>query len=137
MATDYDKLLEKAYAELPNKETNGSGSKGRFEVPKVKTHLQGNKTVIDNFYDIAKTIGRDPEQFVKRFLKLLGTPGDITKSALILGRIINDDAINEKLNDYVKKFVLCSSCGKPDTQITIENKLDVMKCLACGTKKVI
>ena len=47
----YEKLLEKAKANLPEiKQTTE-----RFEMPKAKGHVQGNKTIISNFADIVKT----------------------------------------------------------------------------------
>ncbi len=54
---DYKKLLKKAIKELPDSATTTE----RFEIPKVKGHMQGNRTIISNFLQIATTLGRKPE----------------------------------------------------------------------------
>ena len=38
----YEKLLERAHSKLPEK----SQKSDRFEIPSVKGHIQGNKTII-------------------------------------------------------------------------------------------
>ena len=58
--------------------------KERFEVPKVKGHIQGNRTIINNFYQIAQVLGREPEHLLKFVLKELATPGELKKNALII-----------------------------------------------------
>jgi translation initiation factor 2 subunit 2 len=45
--------------------------------------------------------------------------------------------INEKIEAYAKEFVICSECKKPDTELTKENRLMFIKCLACGAKKTV
>ena len=42
---EYEKLLKEAYGKLPDIQSERS----RFEIPKVRGHMQGNKTIISNF----------------------------------------------------------------------------------------
>jgi translation initiation factor 2 subunit 2 len=42
--------------------------------------------------------------------------------------------INQKVEQYVKEFVLCKECGKPDTELSKEDRMSFVKCLACGAK---
>tara|TARA_Y100000310_G_scaffold277607_1_gene295462 strand:- start:297 stop:692 length:396 start_codon:yes stop_codon:yes gene_type:complete len=130
---DYEKLLKKARKELPKK----SVSAERFEVPKVMGHIQGNKTVISNFYNIASIIGRLPEHLLKFISKGLATPGELKKKALILGSKVSASRINEKINEYVERFVLCKECGKPDTKLAKEKGVTFIKCTVCGAKQPI
>lgn len=130
---DYEQLLERAMKKLP--ETTAESA--RFEMPKVKGHIQGNKTVISNFHQIANSLGRPIEHFLKYLLKELASPGDLKQSALILGTKISASRINEKIEQYVKDFVLCPECKKPDTKLIKEDKVSFIKCAACGAKHTI
>lgn len=109
----------------------------RFEVPKVRGHIQGNKTIINNFHQIAGTLSRPPEHLLKYVLKELASPGELSKTAMILGRKISSVMINEKITKYANELVLCSECGKPDTKLEKEGQTILMKCLACGARKPV
>ena len=41
------------------------------------------------------------------------------------------------IEQYCTDFVLCRECGKPDTQLTKEDRVHIMKCMACGAKHPI
>ena len=112
--------------------------KERFETPNVLGHIQGNRTIISNFLQIASTLRRDVNHLLKYVLKELATPGEIKKSgALILGTKVPASRINEKIKQYANEFVLCSECGKPDTTIIKEDGMNYMKCTACGAKNIV
>ena len=112
--------------------------KERFEIPKALGHMQGNRTIITNFLQIASTLRRNVEHMLKFILKELATPGEIKKSgALILGTKVPASRINEKIRQYANEFVLCLECGKPDTKIEKEGELVYMKCTACGAKNIV
>ena len=131
---NYQKMLEEVRKSLPEIVF----IKERFEIPKVLGHIQGNRTVISNFLQIASELRRDADHFLKYVLKELATPGEIKKSgALILGTKVPASRINEKVRQYANEFVLCSECGKPDTALIRENGINYMKCTACGAKNVI
>ena len=131
---DYKKMLEEARKSLPEVVF----IKERFEIPKVLGHMQGNRTIISNFLQIASSLRRDVEHLLKYVLKELAAPGEIKKSgALILGTKVSASRINEKIRQYANEFVLCLECGKPDTQIVREGELNYMKCTACGAKNFV
>ncbi|MFH1053426.1 MAG: translation initiation factor IF-2 subunit beta [Candidatus Woesearchaeota archaeon] len=130
---DYEKSLERAYENLPDAVLE----KERFEVPKVRGHIQGNKTVIGNFYQIASTIRRPPEHLLKYILKELATPGDLKRNALMIGTKTSAARINEKIKKYVEEFVICKECGKPDTKLIKEGEFLNLKCQACGAKRIV
>ena len=131
---DYKKMLEDARKSLPEVVF----IKERFEIPKVLGHMQGNRTIVSNFIQIASALRRDVEHLLKYVLKELATPGEIKKSgALILGTKVSASRINEKIRQYANEFVLCLECGKPDTQIVREGELNYMKCTACGAKNFV
>jgi len=127
---DYEKMLKKVRKELPkiNSKTE------RFEIPKVIGHIQGNKTIISNFNQIANTLQRKPEHLLKYILKELATPGDLKSTGLLIGRKISSIIINGKIKKYVDVFVTCPECKRPDTELLKERGITFMQCLACGAR---
>jgi translation initiation factor 2 subunit 2 len=130
---DYKELLKKAKEELPESTKVAE----RFEIPKVTGHIEGNKTVISNFFQITSALGREPEHVLKYILKELATPGEFKGNLLIIGTKMSAARINEKIKKYAFEYVLCRECGKPDTKITKEERINYMKCMACGAKHPI
>jgi translation initiation factor 2 subunit 2 len=130
---DYEKLLERGREQLP--ETDNIGE--RFNIPKVKGHLQGTKTVISNFLQIAQTLEREPEHLLKFILRELATPGDLRGSQVLFGRKLSASAVNNAIIKYASTFVICKECGKPDTKIVKKGGIPHLKCLACGAQNPI
>ncbi|MBW2963515.1 translation initiation factor IF-2 subunit beta, partial [Candidatus Woesearchaeota archaeon] len=100
---DYQKLLKKAQEELP--ETSVSSE--RFQIEKIKGHLEGNKTILVNLKQIAKTFSREPEHLLKYLLRELATPGKFVGDRVIFGTKVPASFINKKIKQYASEFVLC------------------------------
>ncbi len=131
---EYEQLLKRARERLPQSVVE----RERFEIPKVKGHLEGNKTVISNFSQIANTLRRPVEHLLKFILRELATPGDISRSGLlILGAKVPAARINAKIREYAYEFVLCPQDGKPDTDMVREGDFTYLKCNACGYKQPV
>lgn len=126
----YEKLLDEAYRKIKKVES----SSDRFEIPKVEGHFEGRKTILTNFFQIASYIRRNPEHFQKFMLKELAASGQREGDRLVLNNKVPSAKINQKIEQYVKEFVLCRECGKPDTELTKEDRLTFIKCMACGAK---
>lgn len=120
---NYEELLTQAREKVSEKE-----SKARFTFPEAETLIQGPKTLVKNFSSICKDLRRSPEHLSRFLVKELGTSGAIERDWLRLKGNFSPERVNEKLKLYVKKFVLCKECGKPDTEL----KDNVIKCEACG-----
>ena len=134
MTTDtYESLLKRAQELLPQKTTAAE----RLEVPKVLGHIQGNKTIVSNFHNIADVIGRPLDHFLKYILKELATSGELTKTALIIGTKVPASRINEKIQQYLKDFVICPECKRPDTKLEREDNVTFIKCSACGARHAV
>jgi len=126
---EYEELLEKAYKEIkPIEKTE------RFEIPKVRGHIEGSKTIITNFQQICSTLRRAQEHVAKFLLRELATPGIIGGERLILNRKLNSGMINEKIEAYANEFVICPECKKPDTELLKQDNFLFLKCFACGAK---
>lgn len=130
---EYEKLLEKAEKELPEKATYYD----RFKLEKIKGHLEGNKTVLINLRQIAKQLNRKLEHLLKYLFRELATPGKIFRNRIVLGSKVSASLINKKIKKYLSEFVICSECGKPDTELVEIEGISYLKCLACGTKKPV
>ncbi len=127
---DYEKMLKEAKEHLPEP----VAGKERFEVPKVKGRIEGNKTIISNFSQIASILGRNQQHLLKYVLKELATPGTFRGQAVIFGSKIPAQKINEKIESYAEEFVFCKECGKPDTKMTKEGDIYYIKCQVCGAR---
>ncbi len=123
-------MLEQAYEKVKQVDAHT----GRFEVPKIKGHFEGRKTILTNFFQIASHIRRKPEHFQKFMLRELAASGQKEEDRLVLNIKVPSAKINQKIEQYLKEFVLCRECGKPDTELVKEDRLSFVKCLACGAK---
>ncbi|MEA2036559.1 MAG: translation initiation factor IF-2 subunit beta [Nanoarchaeota archaeon] len=131
---EYKELLKNARDKLPK----SVFEKERFEIPKIRGHIQGNRTVLTNFLQIADTLRRKSEHLLKYILKELATPGEVKKSgSVIIGSKVGASKINEKIRNYANDFVLCQECGKPDTKIEKDGNFSFLKCQACGARRAI
>jgi len=130
---DYEKLLTDAYKDI--KPIKHSGE--RFEIPKIQGHVEGTKTILTNWAQIASTLRRDQEHILKFLLKELATSGKIKGTQVILQRRIPSAKINEKIEQYTNEFVLCKECKKPDTEMIKQDRFSFLHCLACGAKHSI
>jgi len=130
MTDDYEKLLEETYKNIKPIEHSGE----RFEIPKIEGHIEGTKTVLTNLPQVASYLRRDINHLLRYLLKELATSGAIKQNRTLLQRKINSQKINEKIEDYVKEFVLCKECNKPDSELIRDKGFTFLHCLACGAK---
>jgi len=134
MKLDYKALLKKGRKELPE---SVKSTGGRFEIPKVKGHLQGNKTIVSNFFQIADALNREPNHMLKFLQRELAVPAKLEGQRLILGSKRSASQINTKIQLYADTFVICPACKKPDTKMVREEKVLFLRCMACGAKHPI
>lgn len=131
---DYEKLLEKAYSELPEKRV----TKERLEIPMPDVFIQGNRTLVKNFEAITNKIRRDPRHLGKFLAKELATSFTIEGGKLVLNSKVNEKLLNEKIKQYLEVFVYCKQCKLPDTRLEeVERGITVMVCEACGARSSV
>jgi len=124
----YDDLLDRAREKLPEEISHHE----RFQIPDVDAMVEGNTTILRNFNDIVDKINRDPEKVLKYLLRELGTAGERENERVVFKGKISPKKIENKLEDYVEKYVLCPECGRPDTRLVKEGRVTIMRCDACG-----
>ncbi len=127
----YEELLERAFEKLADKEVS---RRGRFEIPRVSIQREGARTILKNFSQIAKTLNRSEEHLHKFLVKSLGTAGFIDNGRLVLQGKFTESELQKEIDDYVKLYVLCKECNSPDTEFVKEERVLMLRCLACGAK---
>ncbi len=125
---EYDFLLNRLYELLPEQ----AKSPARFEMPHVIVEIHGKSTLIKNAAQICQQIRRDMNHFFKFMTKELGTTGAIEGSAIRLKGRFGPATVQRKVEQYVKTYVLCPICGKPDTHFIEMRGVRMLKCEACG-----
>lgn len=127
---EYSELLKRAKMSLPK-----GAEEARWEMPRADVAVTGKMTAIRNFADIAKALRREPVHIAKYLFKELAVPGSVSGNQLMLQGKFGGEQINRRLGDYVKEFVLCGECKKPDTMLVKQDRLMFVKCEACGARR--
>jgi len=130
---DYLENLDRALKQVP--EIKGSGE--RFVVPEPKLLTEGKTTVLENFASIVDKLNREPEHILKFLLRELGTAGKIDGSRAIFQRRLTTGVLTELINAYVKEYVTCSECGRPDTHLIKSERVLTLRCDACGAHRPV
>lgn len=121
--------------EAEKKISRDMSKESRLEIPTPNVIIQGNRTFITNFTDIANSIRRDPKHLAKFLFRELAKPGHVNDNRLVLQGKAMKNLIQNKIDTYMKEFVLCKECNRPDTHIVKEDRLIFLKCEACGAKQ--
>jgi len=129
----YKEMLEEAR----NKISTNVAKVSRLEVPESRVEIQGNRTFIANFIDITNNIRRDPKHLAKYLFRELAKPGHIDGNRFVLQGKVIKSLIDDKIKNYIKEFVYCQECNRPDTHFEKEERIIFLKCEACGAKQVL
>lgn len=130
---DYLSNLDRALKRLPEVKSSGE----RFVVPEPKLLTEGKTTVLENFALIVDKLNREPSHIFKFLLRELGTAGKIDGSRAIFQRRLSSGMISELINAYVKEYVTCSECGRPDTHLIKSDRVLTLRCDACGAHRPV
>lgn len=130
---NYLELLERAFASIPEKAQRAS----KYEMPRANTINIGSKTIIVNFKEICEKINRDASHVSRFVLRELATAGSIEESRLTLQGRFSKEQVDGLVERYVRTYVICPSCGKPDTKLTKEGRLTFVQCEVCGAKNPV
>lgn len=129
-ALSYEELLQRAREPVPREVFEHP----RFTVPKVKTFVQGARTVVRNFKDIADTLRRDTKHILRFLSHELATAGEISGRRAIFNGRFDRKTIEDLVERYTQGYVLCPVCNRPDTEIRREGPLTELVCSACGAR---
>ncbi|GMS78189.1 hypothetical protein PENTCL1PPCAC_364, partial [Pristionchus entomophagus] len=115
----------------------------RYKMPKIMAKVEGKgngiKTVIANMSDIAKALERPPSYPTKYFGFELGaqTNIDLKNDRYIVNGEHDANKLQDILDGFIRKFVLCPACDNPETTLKVKKNLINSKCKACGHAFVI
>lgn len=105
-------------------------------IVKVEGKGNGIKTRIVNMSDIAKALDRPPSYPTKYFGCELGAQTTIDHKTDKY--IVNGSHTAEKMQDildgFIQKFVLCPKCENPETTLTVHKQTISQRCMACGER---
>jgi len=115
----------------------------RYKMPKIVAKIEGKgngiKTVIPNMSDIAKALSRPPTYPTKYFGFELGA--QVKCEDKNDRYIINGQHESKKLQDlldgFIDKFVLCAHCKNPETDLIINKNGIIRDCKACGKRSEV
>lgn len=127
---EYEALLEKAYGELPEILKEYS----RFVTPEIVGRIQGKTTVVQNLGEVSKIINRSADMLAKHLIREFGTSGSHDLQHLVMKGQFRQPQVQEKFEEFLRQFVLCPECGRPDTKILREERVSFLKCEACGSR---
>jgi len=112
----------------------------RYKMPKLLAKVEGKgngiKTVIVNMLEVGKALARPASYPTKFFGCELGAQTQIDKKndRYIVNGSHNGDKLQEILDLFIEKFVLCENCENPETQFVVQPKKEKITsvCAACG-----
>ena len=129
----YDEMLKKAFDKMPKK----TGTGERFEMPQADVLPQGTQTIFRNFGAVCETLRRDPKHMLKYLSKELASPASIDGTRAIFQSKIMQRTMQARLETYVKEYVICKECTRPDTKLEKEDRLWFLRCEACGARGAV
>jgi len=127
---EYEDMLDRAYSDLPEILKEES----RFQIPVLESVVQGRVTVVQNFGDVSKAINRSTDILGKYFLGVMGTAGEYDATRLTLKGQFRPAQLQDKFEAFIKSYVICPECKRPDTNIIHEKRMTFLKCEACGAR---
>lgn len=107
-------------------------------VGKVEGRGNGIKTVIVNAAEVAQALKRPTEQLTKYIALEFGALCyDLDGKQTINGKFETPDVQNH-VQTYIKRFVLCPACGNPETVQALRGKgkqasIVLVSCLSLGS----
>ena len=125
---EYKDLYDRARSQLPEKVFEQS----RLEIPKIDSLVEGNKTFLVNVKEILAVMNREENHFLKFMAGELATSVTMEGVRAVFAGKHASITLQNLLERYVKEYVICGECGKPDTVLIIETRILRKRCDACG-----
>src|SRR5439155_25684547 len=45
--------------------------------------------------------------------------------------------VADRIKAYIDSYVICSECGRPDTHLVKEDRIQMLECEACGARRPV
>lgn len=113
----------------------------RYTMPQLIVSYEKHGTRIKNFKKVCSAIKRNEEYLIEYLKKNLGTKIKFDQETILINTVITVENLNDLLQDFIERYVLCTTCGLPETDIQILIKGEKSRlqysCRACGATKRI
>ncbi|KAI9098784.1 domain found in IF2B/IF5-domain-containing protein [Phlyctochytrium arcticum] len=116
----------------------------RYKMPKLQAKIEGKgngiKTVVPNMSLIAKSLSRPATYTTKFFGCELGAQVncDEKNDRYVVNGAHEASRMQELLDGFIDRFVLCNSCKNPETDLSINKDDFILKnCKACGAVSTV
>ncbi|KAL4785797.1 domain found in IF2B/IF5-domain-containing protein [Aspergillus varians] len=103
---------------------------------KIEGKGNGIKTVIVNLNSVAQSLSRPPAYVIKYFGFELGAQANAkpTDERWIINGAHDSRKLQDYLDGFISKFVLCKKCKNPETDVIIKDEKIILDCKACGQR---
>ncbi|KAI0166332.1 domain found in IF2B/IF5-domain-containing protein [Xylariaceae sp. FL1272] len=112
----------------------------RYKMERIQTKIEGKgngiKTVVANLSSVAASLARPPGYVIKYFGFELGAQTNIDPpdDRWIINGAHDAPKLQEYLDGFINKFVLCKKCKNPETDVVIKDGHIILDCKACGQR---
>ncbi|OCL04492.1 putative eukaryotic translation initiation factor 5 [Glonium stellatum] len=112
----------------------------RYKMERLQSKIEGKgngiKTVIVNLSSVAQSLARPPAYVIKYFGFELGaqTNTNPNDDRWIINGAHDAGKLQDYLDGFISKFVLCKKCKNPETDVHIKDGRILLDCKACGQR---
>ncbi|KAH7349857.1 eukaryotic translation initiation factor 5 [Plectosphaerella cucumerina] len=112
----------------------------RYKMERIQTKIEGKgngiKTVVVNLSSVAQSLARPGAHLIKFFGFELGAQTNIDPpdDRWIINGAHDAAKLQDHLDGFINKFVLCKKCKNPETDISIKDDHIMLDCKACGQR---
>ncbi|KAG8627440.1 hypothetical protein KVT40_004923 [Elsinoe batatas] len=112
----------------------------RYKMEKLQSKVEGKgngiKTVVVNLSNVAQQLARPPSYVIKYFGFELGAQTNIDPKddRWIINGAHDASKLQDYLDGFISKFVLCKDCKNPETVVNIKDGHIILDCKACGQR---
>lgn len=112
----------------------------RYKMERIQTKIEGKgngiKTVVVNLSSVAQSLARPGSYLIKYFGFELGAQTNIDPAddRWIINGAHEASKLQELLDGFISRFVLCKKCKNPETDVQIKDGHITLDCKACGQR---
>lgn len=112
----------------------------RYKMERLQTKIEGKgngiKTVVVNLTSVGVSLARPGSYIIKYFGFELGAQTNIDPKddRWIINGAHDAAKLQDHLDGFINKFVLCKKCKNPETDVNIKDDRILLDCKACGQR---
>ncbi|KAI9823534.1 MAG: hypothetical protein M1819_001335 [Sarea resinae] len=112
----------------------------RYKMERLQSKIEGKgngiKTVVANLTSVSQSLSRPPSYVIKYFGFELGaqTNTNPTDDRWIINGAHDSSKLQDYLDGFISRFVLCKKCKNPETDVVIKDGHIILDCKACGER---